>query len=50
MYHNAATCLINRELEIQKVAEFIEKDMFLLGATGIEDKLQLVSLNLINKK
>lgn len=40
LYHKAATSLINRDFELQEIAELIEKDMFLLGATGIEDKLQ----------
>jgi magnesium-transporting ATPase (P-type) len=43
LYHKAATSLVDRDLQLQVVAELIEKDMFLLGATGIEDKLQIVS-------
>ncbi|KAL9545058.1 hypothetical protein MBANPS3_007318 [Mucor bainieri] len=36
----AATTLVNRAEELDKAAEIIEKDMFLLGATAIEDRLQ----------
>lgn len=36
----AATTLTNRAEELDKAAEVIEQDMFLLGATAIEDKLQ----------
>ena len=42
MYHEAATSLDQRDLKTQQVAELIEKDMILLGATAIEDKLQKV--------
>lgn len=40
IYDNAATTLTNRAEELDKAAEMIEKDMFLVGATAIEDKLQ----------
>ena len=40
IYDKAATTLTNRAEELDKAAEIIEKDMFLLGATAIEDKLQ----------
>ncbi|KAJ3291854.1 hypothetical protein HK104_005773, partial [Borealophlyctis nickersoniae] len=40
MYQAASTALVDREGEIEKVAEFIERDLVLLGATAIEDKLQ----------
>jgi phospholipid-transporting ATPase len=36
----AATTLVNRAEELDKAAEIIEKDLFLLGATAIEDRLQ----------
>ncbi|KAI8364585.1 hypothetical protein BD560DRAFT_402805 [Blakeslea trispora] len=36
----ASTTLVNRAEELDKAAELIEKDMFLLGATAIEDRLQ----------
>jgi phospholipid-transporting ATPase len=39
-YEKAATSLTNRAAELDRVAEMIEKDLFLLGATAIEDKLQ----------
>lgn len=39
-YEVAVTSISNRTEEIDKVAELIEKDLFLLGATAIEDRLQ----------
>jgi P-type E1-E2 ATPase len=39
-YHKASVAIINREKELERVAELIEKNMTLLGATAIEDKLQ----------
>ncbi|KAL6053235.1 P-type phospholipid transporter, variant 2 [Balamuthia mandrillaris] len=39
-YVPATLCLVDREEEIANAAELIEKDMVLLGATGIEDRLQ----------
>ncbi|KAF9167790.1 hypothetical protein DFQ26_003185 [Actinomortierella ambigua] len=40
IYDKAATTIQNRGDELDKAAELIEKDLFLLGATAIEDKLQ----------
>lgn len=40
IYDKAATTINNRGLELDKAAELIEKDLFLLGATAIEDRLQ----------
>ncbi|KAK9372489.1 uncharacterized protein V1513DRAFT_420030 [Lipomyces chichibuensis] len=40
IFDRAATTLTNRSEELDKAADLIEKDMFLLGATAIEDKLQ----------
>jgi phospholipid-transporting ATPase len=40
IYEAASTTLINRADELDKAAELIEKNMTLLGATAIEDKLQ----------
>lgn len=40
VYEKASTTLVNRSEELDEAAEMIEKDMFLLGATAIEDKLQ----------
>ncbi|CAG8502478.1 453_t:CDS:10 [Ambispora gerdemannii] len=40
VYEKASTTLNNRQDELDKAAEMIEKDLFLLGATAIEDKLQ----------
>ncbi|KAJ2220146.1 aminophospholipid translocase, partial [Coemansia sp. RSA 485] len=39
-YTRAATTLTNRQQELDRVAELIERDLELLGATAIEDKLQ----------
>lgn len=39
-HYEASTALDNRSEKLDEVAELIEKDMFLLGATAIEDKLQ----------
>ena len=39
-YIRAASTIIGHGDALDKVAELIEKDMFLLGATAIEDKLQ----------
>jgi phospholipid-transporting ATPase len=40
IYNKASLSLDNRADELDKAAELIEKDLFLLGATAIEDKLQ----------
>ena len=40
IYEKAATTINNRQDELDKAAELIEKDLFLLGATAIEDRLQ----------
>ncbi|KAJ3190997.1 hypothetical protein HK101_008184 [Irineochytrium annulatum] len=40
IYEKAATSLQNRQDMLDKAAELIEKDLYLLGATAIEDKLQ----------
>ena len=39
-HHNAAIALDNREEKLDQVYNQIEKDLDLLGATAIEDKLQ----------
>lgn len=39
-YYEASTSLDNRQDKMDDVAEEIEHDLFLLGATAIEDKLQ----------
>jgi phospholipid-translocating ATPase len=41
-YHEATLALVDRERRLEEVAEVIERDMQLLGASGIEDKLQEV--------
>lgn len=40
IYNAAATTLTDRAERLDEAAELIEKDLFLLGATAIEDKLQ----------
>ncbi|VVT49577.1 uncharacterized protein SAPINGB_P002338 [Magnusiomyces paraingens] len=40
VFDKAATTLTNRSEELDKAAELIEREMYLLGATAIEDKLQ----------
>jgi phospholipid-transporting ATPase len=40
IYEKAATTINNRQDLLDKAAEIIEKDLTLLGATAIEDKLQ----------
>lgn len=40
IFNKASTTLIDRGEELDKAAELIEKDLVLLGATAIEDKLQ----------
>ena len=40
IYEKAAATVNNRGQELEKAAELIEKDLILLGATAIEDKLQ----------
>ena len=40
IYNEAATTINGRGEALDRAAELIEKDLFLLGATAIEDKLQ----------
>ena len=40
IYNQAAATINGRGDALDKAAELIEKDLFLLGATAIEDKLQ----------
>uniref|UniRef100_A0A8D3CMB1 Phospholipid-transporting ATPase n=1 Tax=Scophthalmus maximus TaxID=52904 RepID=A0A8D3CMB1_SCOMX len=40
IYHRACTSLQNRSLKLEESYELIEKNLQLLGATAIEDKLQ----------
>lgn len=40
IYEKASTTLVDRSEELDHAAELIERNMFLLGATAIEDKLQ----------
>ena len=40
IFDKASTTLVNRAEELDKAAEMIEQNLFLLGATAIEDKLQ----------
>jgi len=40
-HHNAAIALENREAKLDEVYDTIERDLDILGATAIEDKLQV---------
>lgn len=40
MFEEASTALIGRAAKLRKVASSIENNLFILGASGIEDKLQ----------
>ncbi|KKZ59963.1 phospholipid-translocating ATPase [[Emmonsia] crescens] len=40
MYHEATTSLVGRQQKIEQVGELIERQLELVGATAIEDKLQ----------
>ncbi|XP_071720404.1 phospholipid-transporting ATPase 1-like [Rutidosis leptorrhynchoides] len=40
MYEDATTSLVDRSIKLRETASFIESNLRLLGATGIEDKLQ----------
>eukprot|EP00055_Hartaetosiga_balthica_P013214 m.66930 g.66930 ORF g.66930 m.66930 type:complete len:1162 (+) comp8199_c0_seq1:30-3515(+) len=40
VYNQASTSLVDRAQRLDDAAELIERDLFLLGATAIEDKLQ----------
>lgn len=41
VYNEAATAIVDRGEKVDAACELIEKNMFLLGATAIEDKLQV---------
>jgi magnesium-transporting ATPase (P-type) len=43
-FEAAKTTMQDREAALDAVAELIERDLVLLGATAIEDKLQQASL------
>lgn len=40
MYEDASTSLTDRSAKLRQTAAFVERNLCLLGATGIEDKLQ----------
>lgn len=40
MFHKASIALQHREIKIEDAANLIEKNLILLGATAVEDKLQ----------
>ncbi|XP_073997517.1 ATPase phospholipid transporting 8A1 isoform X3 [Rhodnius prolixus] len=40
IYHTSCTAMQNREMKIEEAANLIEKDLILLGATAVEDRLQ----------
>jgi phospholipid-transporting ATPase len=39
-FQAAATTIVNRQDELDRVAEYLEKDLILIGSSAIEDKLQ----------
>ncbi|KAH8664203.1 hypothetical protein BX600DRAFT_382033 [Xylariales sp. PMI_506] len=41
IYHDATTCLVDRQRRIEEAGDMIEKDLDLAGASAIEDKLQV---------
>ena len=45
-FHLASVSVNNREEKLSRMAEIIEKDLTLLGATAVEDKLQVVVANI----
>ena len=45
-YREASTAINNRNELVAEVAERIERNLILLGATGIEDKLQDVRFSI----
>ncbi len=47
-YREASTAINNRNQLVANVAEKIEQDLILLGATGIEDKLQDVRFGIFD--
>ena len=40
-HHTAATAMVDREQKLNDAYDQIEKDLSLVGATAIEDKLQV---------
>eukprot|EP00803_Ostreobium_quekettii_P001400 evm.model.scf_456.4 EVM.evm.TU.scf_456.4 scf_456:36480-52102(+) len=43
-YHKASVSLVQREAKVEEMADEIERNLVLLGATAVEDKLQVVTL------
>ena len=43
-FHRASVCLYNRESKVEDMADQIEQDLLLVGATAVEDKLQVGEL------
>lgn len=39
-YQEAQKEIVDRDIKLDEISELIEKDMVLMGATAIEDKLQ----------
>lgn len=39
-FHDASVALVDRDKKIAEAAETVERDMQLLGATAVEDRLQ----------
>lgn len=44
MLQRASNSIVDRAAKLAAVAETVEKDLIVLGATAIEDKLQVLSL------
>ncbi|RZF38903.1 hypothetical protein LSTR_LSTR016350, partial [Laodelphax striatellus] len=40
LYNKASTSMQNREVKMEDAANMIERNLYLLGATAVEDKLQ----------
>lgn len=40
-FHRASVCLYNRESKVEDMANQIEQNLLLVGATAVEDKLQV---------
>ena len=42
-FHRASVCLYNREKRVEATADVIEQNLMLVGATAVEDKLQVMT-------
>lgn len=46
-FRAAKTAIVDRDEALDAAAELIERDLLLLGATAIEDKLQAVAFSFL---